>query len=90
MNIKLAKPYKIARERLRRYESHYKIPAMRSLIIPLKELGDEVSCDVRWENENGELQLLQNKIFMRDSLVPINSFSDPELLELWEHYYNYK
>lgn len=90
MTIKLEKPYKIVRERIKRYESHYNVPAERSLVVPLKAFGSEVSCDVRWEDGNGELHLLQNKIFVSESLMPLNPLLDTKLYELWEHYYKEK
>jgi hypothetical protein len=88
MNLKLTKAYKIVPQKLKRYESHYKMPADRSLVVPLKILGEEVSCDIRWEDDNGELQLLQNKIFLADNLVPLNPMLDVKLHELWQHYYD--
>lgn len=88
MTIKLAKPYKIVRERIQRYETHYHVPAERSLVVPLKTLGAEVSCDVRWEDGNGELHLLENKVFVPESLMPLNPLLDTKLYELWKHYYD--
>ena len=87
MNVKLAKPYKISPVRLKRYETHYQIPAANSLVVPVKELGNEWSCDIRWEDSEGHLQFLQNKIFVKESLVPVNQFVDNKLYELWKHYY---
>jgi hypothetical protein len=87
MSLKLTKAYKIIPQKFKRYESHYHMPADRSLIVPLKIFGDEVSCDIRWEDDNGELQLLQNKIFLADNLVPLNPMLDVKLHELWQHYY---
>ena len=74
--------------RHKRYETHYQIPADRSLVVPLRALGDEVACDVRWENENGELNMLENIVFVSDNLMPINALSDTSLLEIWQHYYS--
>jgi hypothetical protein len=90
MSIKLSQPYKIVPERKKRYESHYNVPADRSLIVPLRLLGEEVSCDIRWEDDNGELHHLQNKIFVSENLVPLNPLLDVKLHELWEHYYDIK
>ena len=87
MNIKLNKPYKIVREKLRRYTSHYNIPAGKALIVPVKDFGDEVSCDIRWEDGRGRLHLLENKVFSCENLTPMNGFQEEDLYELWEHYY---
>lgn len=88
MNIKPRMPYKIAPLRAKRYASHYNIVPERCLIVPLKTLGNEVSCDIRWEDDNGELFLLENKIFVNENLVPLNSMLEPKLQELWQHYYD--
>ena len=84
----LNKPYRIKPTRQKRYEAHYNMPADYALVVPQKVLGDEVLCDIRWEDENGELFLLQNKFFVCDNLVPLNSMLEPELQELWQHYYD--
>lgn len=90
MSIKLNKPYKIIPERHKRYESHYGIPAGKALIVPMRELGEEVSCDIRWEDDNGELHKLENKIFVSQNLVPLNPLLEMKLHELWQHYYEIK
>ena len=90
MSIKIMKPYKIAIEALKRYEAHYKIPALRAVIIPQLQFGDEVSCDVRWEDEHGQMQLQQKKFFTSDSLIPLNPLVDSGRHELWQHYYEQK
>jgi hypothetical protein len=90
MSIQLTKPYKITAAKVKRYQNHYAMPADSSLIVPLKTLGNEVSCDIRWENENGELQLLENKVFVSENLVPLDPLIDHKLHELWEHYYGTK
>jgi hypothetical protein len=63
------------------------IPADKTLVVPLKVLGDEVSCDVRWENDNGELKALHNVVFINDNLIPLNPIMDEKLYEIWQHYY---
>jgi hypothetical protein len=88
MAIHLNKPYKIIPLRRKRYETHYQIPAEHTLVVPLKELGQEVCCDVRWENENGELNAIHNIMFVNDNLVPLNPMIDEKLYEVWNHYYN--
>lgn len=90
MSIHLNKPYKIISGKHKRYESHYSIPAEKSVVIPLRALGAEVSCDVRWENENGELKSLHNIVFVNDNLIPLNSMIDEKLYEIWVHYYGQK
>ena len=90
MSIKINKPYKIIPERYKRYESHYGIPAGKVLVVPMKELGEEVSCDIRWEDDNGELHKLENKIFVSQNLVPLNPLLEVKLHELWQHYYETK
>ncbi len=71
----------------RRYAPHYNIPTESSLIVPIKILGEEVSCDIRWEDDNGVLQLLEHKVFVINNLERVNAQTDPRLQELWEHYY---
>jgi hypothetical protein len=88
MSIHLKQPYKIVEPKRKRYTAHYLIPADKSLVVPVKLLGPEVSCDVRWEDENGELQHLTNLVFINDNLLPVDEFIDPKLHELWQHYYN--
>jgi hypothetical protein len=88
MSLRLNAPYKIIHHKQKRYESHYLIPAATTLVVPLKELGEEVSCDVRWEDTNGELKVLHNKLFIVDNLVPLNAMVDVKLHEIWEHYYD--
>ena len=87
MKIQLNKPYKILPTRCKRYESHYQIPAARCLVVPVKELGEEVSCDIRWEDDNGELHLVSQKIFVADNLIPLNAMLESKLHELWQHWY---
>jgi hypothetical protein len=90
MSIHITKPYKIVPSKHKRYGSHYNIPADRALVVPMKMLGTEVSCDVRWEDDNGEHKILQNIVFVSDYLVPLNVFIDQQLHELWQHYYGPK
>jgi hypothetical protein len=87
MSIRLKKPYKIIQPKHKKYEAHYLIPADKSLVVPLQVLGEEVSCDVRWENDNGELKAIHNIIFIKDNLIPLNPMIDDKLYSLWLHYY---
>jgi hypothetical protein len=88
MPIQLNKPYKIIPLRQKRYEAHYRISAADALIVPIKFLGPEVSCDLRWENANGELEVIYNAMFVIENLIPINEMLDVKLLEIWDHYYS--
>jgi hypothetical protein len=88
MSINLNKPYRIVPTRLKRYESHYQIPAERALVVPVKALGQEVSCDIRWEDQNGELHVIHNAMFVSENLVPLNAMENEKLYEIWEHYYS--
>ncbi|MBT1702824.1 hypothetical protein [Chryseosolibacter indicus] len=85
--IHLKQPYKILSHKIKRYTNHYSIPADACVIIPLKSYGDEVACEVRWEDDNGELQVKESLIFTSENLQPINKFINSSLYELWEHYY---
>jgi hypothetical protein len=88
MNIKQGLPYKITTQRAKRYATHYNILPEKCLIVPIRLFGSEASCDIRWEDDNGELFLLQNKFFVCENLVLLNALLDPKLQELWEHYYD--
>lgn len=88
MNIHLNKPYKIIGFKQKKYDAHYNIPAAESLVVPVKNFGDEVLCDVRWENENGELKVLHEKMFTNENLIRLNPLLDEKLFEIWTHYYN--
>lgn len=89
MNIHLNQPYKIVPLRDMRYDRHYNIPSADSLVVPIRNFGDEVLCDVRWENENGELKVLHEKMFINENLIPLNPLIEEKLFELWDHYYNH-
>jgi hypothetical protein len=88
MSIHLNQAYRINPIRYKRYESHYGIPAAEVVVIPLKELGEEVLCDIRWEDKNGELQVIHQAMFVKDVLIPLNPMLDAKLYEIWTHYYN--
>lgn len=89
MSIHLNQAYKILPSRQKRYESHYGIPASNSVVVPVRELGAEVSCDIRWEDANGELKVIHHAMFVRDNLVPLNPLLDTKLFEIWAHYYQH-
>lgn len=71
----------------KRYQRHYAFPAGDSVVIPLVLRGDEVLCDVRWENDNGELKELHGLMFVIDNLAPLNEMIDHKLVDIWKHYY---
>jgi hypothetical protein len=87
MSIHLNKPYKIIHYKHKRYDAHYKIHSEESLVVPMRSYGDEVLCDVRWENERGELKVLHEAMFTSEYLLPISPLVDEKLFELWTHYY---
>lgn len=88
MSIHINKPYKIIAFRQKRYDRHYSIPSAESLVVPVRTLGEEVLCDIRWENDNGELKVLHEKMFISENLVPLNEMIDEKLFEIWSHYYD--
>lgn len=83
MQIQLHKPYKIVPSMLEVYERHYNLPAALSLVIPTRILGEEVACDVLWEN-NEEQQVVRHAVFISENLMPIEPFEDDELYRLWK------
>ena len=87
MNIQLNNPYKITPSKHKRYDAHYNIRSIETLIVPTRLLGDEAACDVRWEDSNGELQVLHNIMFANENLIPVSALTDIKLIELWNHYY---
>jgi hypothetical protein len=87
MSIHLNQAYRIIPTRFKRYEAHYKIPSADVLVVPLKELGEEVLCDLRWEDSNGVMQVINNVMFVKENLIPLNGMLDVKLLEIWTHYY---
>jgi hypothetical protein len=88
MNIKQYLPYQIVSHRAKKYATHYKISPEKCVIVPLKIFGDEVSCDIRWEDENGEPHLLENKFFACENLIPLNALQEFELHQLWKQNYD--
>jgi len=87
-NVHLHKAYKIVEKKHKRYSDHYGIPATDCLVVPVKNYGEDLCCDVRWEDDNGELQLKENVIFNREYLIPIHPILDPSRHEMWTHYYS--
>jgi hypothetical protein len=87
MSIQLRKPYKITIHKLKRYATHYSIPSANCVIIPLRSFGYDLSCEVRWQDANGELQLRNELLFSSENIEPLNALKDPALHEIWQHYY---
>lgn len=87
MAINLNHPHRIIPTRVKRYETHYQIPAGNALVVPIKSLGEEVLCDIRWEDDNGELKVIHNAMFVYENLIPLKQLPDTKLFELWSHYY---
>jgi hypothetical protein len=88
MSIALNSPYVVLPRKRLKYLNHYGITSETFLVVPLKDYGSDVSCDVRWEDANGELQVLQQIVFTKDNLVKLNGMLDNTLQELWTHYYS--
>jgi len=80
------RPYKIIPPKHKRYGAHYSIPAGEVVVMPVKELGDEVLCDVRWEDDGGHLHVLHNAVFVKENLTPLDAMLDNDLFEIWDHY----
>jgi hypothetical protein len=87
MSIQLNKPYIIIPTRMKRYGTHYKIPAENALVVPVKAFDNEVLCDIHWEDGNGELQVIHNAMFVAENLAPLNPMLNEKLYELWSHFY---
>lgn len=87
MNVKMGLAYKIAPDRAKKYAMHYNISPERCLIVPTKLFGDEASCDIRWEDDNGEIVLLQKKLFVCENLIPLSAMYDFELYAIWKYHY---
>jgi hypothetical protein len=90
MRIQLGKPYKISHHKLKKYAQHYSIPSDLCVVIPMKSFGNDLSCDVRWEDLNGELQQKKELFFSIENIEPLNAFKHPELHEIWQHFYSTK
>ena len=86
LKVQLQKPYKILSHKVKRYTNHYHIPAENCVIIPLKFYGEDASCNVRWEDENGVLHLKEGLFFQVQNLEPVNAMSHFKMYELWQHY----
>jgi hypothetical protein len=87
MHIRLNRPYKIVSYMEDKYIDHYAIPSSKCLIVPIKNFGDEALCDVRWQDDSGEMNLRQNTMFSISNLVPLERLRDFDLFEIYKHYY---
>jgi hypothetical protein len=87
MSIHLKQPYKIAERKQKRYEEHYHIPSDKCVIVPLKEYGEDISCNVYWEDGEGKVQQQLHLLFNHLNIVPLDSMRDAQLHEIWQHYY---
>lgn len=87
MSIHLGQPYKIIERRRKRYDDHYQIPSDKCVIVPLKEYDEDLSCDVHWEDPNGVMQRKSQLLFNQNNLEPLDSITDFQLHEIWQHYY---
>jgi hypothetical protein len=87
MAIQLNKPYIIIPTRVKRYETHYQIPAENALVVPSKIFDKEVLCEIHWKDASGELQVMHNAMFIGDNLAPLNPMLNEKLYEIWNHFY---
>jgi len=87
LTVQLKKPYKILYHKLKRYTLHYNIPADNCVIIPVKKFGEDVDCDVRWEDKEGVLHVKEHVFFSAQNIEPVNALNNFPLYEIWQHYY---
>jgi hypothetical protein len=87
MSIELKKPYKIIERKFKTYEAHYHIPSVKCVIVPIKEYGDDLSCDVRWEDDEGIMHTQSQLFFSQSNIEPVDALKDFKLHEIWQHYY---
>ncbi len=85
--INLNAGYKISEARQKRYIEHYHIPANECLVVPTRNFGEEAQCEVRWEDESGEMHFVHRLVFKADNLTPINPLLDTQLFKIWGDYY---
>jgi hypothetical protein len=86
MSIHLKQPYKIIERKQKRYEEHYHVPSDKCVVIPLKEYGDDISCNVYWEDSEGKIQQQQRLLFNSLNIEPLDSLRDFHLHEVWQHH----
>ncbi len=88
MKIVLNHPHKIVERKQKQYDDHYHIRSAKALVVPVRALGDEVACEVRWQDDLGETRFLDNAVFQSQNLVPINAITDMEIFDRWQKYYS--
>jgi hypothetical protein len=89
MGVTLNNPYITLPNKRLKYITHYGITAEDFLIVPLKDYGSDVSCEVRWEDENGLMQVRQHIVFNKQNLMKLNGLLIVKLQEIWNHYYSH-
>jgi hypothetical protein len=87
MTVQLYQPYKIIQRKQKRYGEHYNIPAVKCVIVPIKQFGDDLSCDVHWEDSEGKMQHHNQLFFNNENIEPLDAMKDFQLHEIWENYY---
>jgi hypothetical protein len=87
--VRLKKAYKIHHQEIQKYSKHYNIPSESCLVVPMKDFGDDVSCDVRWEDTEGLLHIKEDLFFKKENLERINPMDHTQLQEIWVHYYTH-
>ena len=90
MSIQLQQPYKIIQRKQKRYEEHYNIPSDKCVVVPVRAFGDDLSCDVHWKDEQGELHAMKQLFFNNQNIEPVDPLKDYLLHELWDSTYGVK
>ena len=86
-NIRLGKPYKVSEHKHKQYHKHYEIPIQSCVVVPVKKYGDQISCDLRWkDDESGETRQREDLMFSSAYLQPLDAMKDFKLYDLWEEY----
>lgn len=83
-SINFNSPYKIIPSKHKRYSAHYEIPGANCVVVPKKRYGDQISCDVLWKDEAGEVHHKVDMMFGLTYLEPLNAMKDFMLNGLWE------
>jgi hypothetical protein len=85
-HIGLGKPYKVSEHKHKQYNRHYEVPIEKCVVVPVKKYGDQISCNLRWKEDSGELNHREELMFSSAYLVPVDAIKDFRLYELWEEY----
>ena len=86
MKIELNSPCKIVSRKLKQYTRHYGIPAEACLILPRKNYGDQLLCNVVWKNAAGVTELQEGLMFAASNLENVDAIRDFDLHTLWENH----